>query len=666
MYNYTIQGIYLELIPLVFILLIFISIICYGIDRHRKGKKYYKIGLYLFIISLLFAIITYTNRYRFSLSQIIYLIDLVLFIYFVMKIRSPKIAQKVINIIFIITLFHFVFMYFKAPELIIPMVLGLLIRGAYALSYYLGTHLSENMYYESNIVIKKIKDVNIRFGLVYPNVYKVAMTSLGYQILYHLLNEREDTYCERIVYPYTRSIETNSPLSDFNIISFTLQFEQDYFNLIEILKKAEIPIKREERKNSDPLIIAGGPCVTANPMPLFDFIDIFIIGEGEEVLKELIEKYNELDNPKDNLKSFLDIEGLYIPKYDNKTEIALIEDMDKNYHITKPIVIESEDISYRPAFGNAILLNVSRGCSRGCRFCMSGYLYRPQRETSLEKLIEVAKISRENTNINRIALISYAVSDYSQIDELTSSLLDLGFEISTPSMRIETITNETLKFLKESGLRTLTIAPESIYKLRKSINKDISDDLIDNVVEKALKKGFNLKLYFIIGFPNETEEDILNLTKYIKSIEDKKNTINKKLSVKFSINALIPKAQTPLQWETYDYNAIKLKMRYLKKELKGINVKFDSAKYGLMQYVLSCAGRELGDLLEKYYDEKISTSIWKKYLPDYKLEDELPWSNIDIGLREDFLIEEYEKMQKNENTPWCESDRCYNCKYNCL
>ena len=298
MYNYTIQGIYLELIPLVFILLIFISIICYGIDRHRKGKKYYKIGLYLFIISLLFAIITYTNRYRFSLSQIIYLIDLVLFIYFVMKIRSPKIAQKVINIIFIITLFLFVFMYFKAPELIIPMVLGLLIRGAYALSYYLGTHLSENMYYESNIVIKKIKDVNIRFGLVYPNVYKVAMTSLGYQILYHLLNEREDTYCERIVYPYTRSIETNSPLSDFNIISFTLQFEQDYFNLIEILKKAEIPIKREERKNSDPLIIAGGPCVTANPMPLFDFIDIFIIGEGEEVLKELIEKYNELDNPK--------------------------------------------------------------------------------------------------------------------------------------------------------------------------------------------------------------------------------------------------------------------------------------------------------------------------------------------------------------------------------
>ena len=666
MYNYTIQGIYLELIPLVFILLIFISIICYGIDRHKKGKKYYKIGLYLFIISLLFAIITYTNRYKFSLSQIIYLIDLVLFIYFVMKIRSPKIAQKVINIIFIITLFHFVFMYFKAPELIIPMVLGLLIRGAYALSYYLGTHLSENMYYESNIVIKKIKDVNIRFGLVYPNVYKVAMTSLGYQILYHLLNEREDTYCERIVYPYTRSIETNSPLSDFNIISFTLQFEQDYFNLIEILKKAEIPIKREERKNSDPLIIAGGPCVTANPMPLFDFIDIFIIGEGEEVLKELIEKYNELDNPKDNLKSFLDIEGLYIPKYDNKTEIALIEDMDKNYHITNPIVIESEDIAYRPAFGNAILLNVSRGCSRGCRFCMSGYLYRPQRETSLEKLIEVAKISRENTNINRIALISYAVSDYSQIDELTSSLLDLGFEISTPSMRIETITDETLKFLKESGLRTLTIVPESIYKLRKSINKDISDDLIDNVVEKALKKGFNLKFYFIIGFPNETEEDILNLSKYIKSIDDKKNTINKKLSVKFSINALIPKAQTPLQWESYDYNAIKLKMRYLKKELKGINVKFDSAKYGLMQYVLSCAGRELGDLLEKYYDKKISTSIWKKYLPDYKLEDELPWSNIDIGLREDFLIEEYEKMQKNENTPWCESDRCYNCKYNCL
>lgn len=522
------------------------------------------------------------------------------------------------------------------------------------------------MLYESNIVKKKFNDVNLRFGLVYPNVYKVAMSSLGYQILYNLLNDRLDTWCERIIYPNTRSIETNSPLSNFHILSFTLQFEEDYFNLIEILKKSDIPIKREDRTDKDPLIIAGGPCVTANPMPLFDFIDIFIIGEGENVLNSIIDIYNDLDNPKENLESFLDIEGVYIPKYNNKTQISLIEDMDKTYHITNPIIVETDDEEYIPAFGNAILLNISRGCSRGCRFCMSGYLYRPTRETSLEKLIEIAKISRENSNINRVALIGPAVSDYSQIDELTSSLLDLGFEISTPSMRIETITEESLKSLKKSGLKTLTIAPESIYSLRKSINKDIPDELIDNVIETALQIGFNLKLYFIIGFPNETYEDLLSLSEYIKSINKQKNEINKRLSVKFSINPLIPKAQTPLQWETYNINTIKSKIRFLKKELNGINVKFNSAKIGLKQYILSCGGREIGELIEKSYDKKITSSTWKKHIPHYEPGDKLPWDNIDIGYREDFLIEEYEKIKKYEITPWCDVNSCYNCKYNCF
>ena len=401
-------------------------------------------------------------------------------------------------------------------------------------------------------------------------------------------------------------------------------------------------------------------------MPLFDFIDIFIIGEGENVLNSLIDTYNELDNVKDNLNSFLDIEGLYIPKFDNKTEISLVEDMDKTYHITNPIIVKTDNDDYKPAFGSSILLNISRGCSRGCRFCMSGYLYRPTRETSIEKLIEIAKISRENSGLNRIALIGPAVSDYSKIDELTSSLLDLGFEISTPSMRIETITEDSLKSLKESGLKTLTIAPESIYTLRKSINKDIPDELIDNVVETALKMGFNLKLYFIIGFPNESEDDLLSLSEYIKSINNKKNEINKKLSVKFSINPLIPKAQTPLQWETYDVNAIKSKIRYLKRELKGINVKFDSAKLGLKQYVLSCGGKDIGKLIEKSYNQTITTNMWKKHIPHYEIGDSLPWDNIDIGYRKDFLIEEYEKINKKEITPWCEVSKCYNCKYNCF
>ncbi|AGN17176.1 MAG: radical SAM protein [Methanobrevibacter boviskoreani] len=521
------------------------------------------------------------------------------------------------------------------------------------------------MIYEENIVQKKIQNIDIRFGLVYPNVYKIAMSSLGYQIIYNLLNDRDDCFCERIIFPNTRSIETNSPSSDFNILSFTIQFEEDYFNLVKILKESNIPLRREDRTDKDPLIIAGGPTVTANPMPIADFVDIFIIGEGENVLSEFLDLYREIPNPHENLDKFLDIESLYIPKFNNKTEISLIEDMDNGYHITYPIIIHTDDKEYTPVFQNAIMLNVSRGCSRGCRFCMSGYLYRPTRETSLEKLIEIAETSRKNSGLNRIALIGPAVSDYSRIDELIESLEERGFEISTPSMRIETITNKSLEYLKKSGLKTLTIAPESIYHLRKRINKDIPDELIDNLIDSALNIGFNLKFYFIIGFPNETKEDIIELKDYIKDIDSRKDKIDHSLSVKFSINPLIPKAQTPLQWDTYNMASIKKKIKYLKKELNGINLKFDSPKLGLKQYILSCGGKDISKLIEKSADENIGIKEWEKHVPQYNTDDKLPWDNIDLGYRKDFLKEEREKMDLNITTEWCQESKCYNCKYNC-
>ncbi|OWT32520.1 radical SAM protein [Methanobrevibacter sp. 87.7] len=519
------------------------------------------------------------------------------------------------------------------------------------------------MLYEENIVQKKLKNIKIRFGLIYPNIYKVAMSSLGYQILYNLINEINDTWCERIIYPKTRSIESNSPAKDFNILSFTIQFEEDYFNLVKMLAASDIPLYSKNRTSKDPLIIAGGPCVTANPMPLSPFIDMFIIGEGEMVLNDLIDIYRNLDNPREQLEEFLELDGIYIPKFNNKTDIVLVENMDKAYHIKYPIVIHTDNEDYKPVFGNGILLNVSRGCSRGCRFCMSGYLYRPKRESSLEKLIEISEIARKNSNLNRVTLIAPSVSDYSNINELTEELYKRGFEISTPSMRIETITEESLKSLKKSGQKTLTIAPESIYKLRRSINKDISDEKIEKICDLAIKIGFNLKLYFIIGFPNETNEDLKELAKYIKKIDSKKR---KGISIKFSINPLIPKAQTPLQWEEYNIKSIKSKIRYLKRQLKGINVKFDSAKIGLKQYVLSCGDENISELLEYSIQNKINTNTWKKYIPHYNINDELPWSNIDLGYNDNFLKEEREKMKNNEIIPWCDENKCYNCKYNCL
>ena len=413
--------------------------------------------------------------------------------------------------------------------------------------------------------------------------------------------------------------------------------------------------------------------------------------------------------------------------------------MAKTYHLTYPIVTETDDKDLIPAFSNSIFLNVSRACTRGCRFCMSSYMYRPLRETRLDDLLSIAEEARANTGLNKIVLIGAAVSDYSNINELTEELKERGFLVSTPSMRIESITRETLISLKSSGLKTLTIAPESIYSLRRRINKDIGDEDVFRVISDAVELGFNIKLYFLIGLPYETEEDICELADMIKQIDFMKynidsnsstsiklndnssksmsKTISKmdevslsnsvavvddvslsnsvavvdekskfqnspknhkfkkskkkpnlssksrkaKVSISFSVNPVIPKPHTPLQWETYDMKEIKSKIKYLKKNLRGIDIKFDSAKMGLIQYVLSCGGKDIGKLIEKSLNEKVSIKEWGENAPSYDLEDNLPWDPIDVSVSKEFLKEEYEKIRDSEQTPWCEDGPCYNC-----
>lgn len=530
------------------------------------------------------------------------------------------------------------------------------------------------MFYELNKCEKNPLRVDIRFASVYPNVYKTAMSSLGYQIIYGLVNERDDTYCERVVYPSVRSLETNSPLRDFDIISFTIQYEQDYFNVLEILNKAEIPLRRNDRTDKDPLIIAGGPCATANPLPLSDFIDVFVIGEAEVVLYDFLDCYLNLKNDgrfnRDDLSPFLDIESLYISEFKNKAKIAILDDMNNAYQLTRPIITQTDDDDLMPVFSNSIFLNVSRACTRGCRFCMSSYLYRPQREVNADLLVDTALKISENTGLKKINLIGAAVSDYSHIDYLIETLREKGFVVSTPSMRIESITKDILVSLRKSGLKTLTIAPESIESIRKKINKDIPDEKIFEVVRDAVELGFNIKLYFIIGLSSSSDEDIVELKDFIKIIDSMKYDIDSnsksssrkaKVSIKFSVNPLIPKPHTPMQWNSYDMKDIKSKIKYLKKNLKGVDIKFDSAKMGLIQYVLSCGDRDIGELLEKSLTRKISMKEWKENAPNYSLGDELPWDPIDVSVSKEFLISEHDKMGTEEQTPWCEEFGCYDC-----
>ncbi|ADP76829.1 Radical SAM domain protein [Methanothermus fervidus DSM 2088] len=508
---------------------------------------------------------------------------------------------------------------------------------------------------EHNVVIKNPKNVSVRFAICYPNVYKVAMSSLGFHILYNLLNSREDVWCERIIYPYSKSLESGTYLKDFDIVSFTVQYEEDYFNVLKMLKSSGIKLDKSERDENDPLIIAGGPCLTSNPLPMSKFIDLFVIGEGEEVLNKIVDTYLELENPRKEIDVFGEIEGVYIP--DKPVRRVIVKNMDKACHPIYQIVPETKDRRFIPALGHSFLLGVSRGCTRGCRFCMTGYIYRPRRETSLGKLIKIAERGREVTNLNKISLIGSSVSDYSKIEKLCESLFERNFKISMPSLRIDSLSNFLIKILAKSGTKTITLAPESTWNVRKILNKTITDEKVFEAVQNSIKAGLKIKMYFLVGVPGEDIKEVLEFMQKLLRIG--------KYRINFSVNPLIPKAHTPFQWVKFDFEDINKKIRFMKKKLR-YRAKFGNPKLALIQYVLSIGGKDVGELLERSVKSRISFREWMKKAKPWNVDDELPWKNIDVGLRDDFILEEYYKMKKGEITPWCEEGVCYGCQKKCL
>lgn len=535
----------------------------------------------------------------------------------------------------------------------------------------------------------------MRVCLIYPNTYPLGMTNLGFQTVYHLFNGLASCVCERAFLPekedlpeYSRtstpllSHESQTPVKEFDIIAFSLPFEEDYVNIPRLLGLARVPILSKERE-AGPIVIAGGVAVSLNPEPIADFIDIFLIGEGEGMAGTVIETYQKTRglSKAELIRAFDTIEWVYAPslydfEYDGvriknriiekgaKEKVKSAKGLDlKGLDLPQSFIL-TPDTEFRDTF----LMEVERGCGRGCRFCAAGFLYLPPRWRDIEDVKGAVKKGVESSG--RIGLIGTAVSEYPQIKETVSYGVALNGGVTLSSLRMDRLDPEFLRLLKDGGYKTITLAPEAgSQRMREVVNKGLTDDDIMEAITLVAEAGFlKVKLYFIVGLPSETDEDakaIVDMAKRIKAVL-------KRGEVSLSVNPFIPKPCTPFQWKGLEAEeVIERRLGIIDKGLsreKGIKLSAMGAKEALIQAYISRADRRAGRLIieaaEKNWNpilKKEREFIQASACLEKERDDILPWDIIDHGVRKAYLWKEYQKGLKRELTPPCDVGKCFRC-----
>nr|WP_231841004.1 TIGR03960 family B12-binding radical SAM protein [Deferribacter desulfuricans] len=539
-------------------------------------------------------------------------------------------------------------------------------------------------------------DYKVHFCLVFPDVYEVGMSHYGLKLLYENLNSQKDIFCERFFMPWIDaistfnkdifiSLESKTPLSNFDILGFSLQYELSYTNMLFILNKSEIPIKSAERTDQHPLIIAGGPC-TVNPAPVKDYIDVFFIGEMDEKLSEILNSYKNksFKNRLEKLKFFDSFEFTYVPSLnpDKKIKRFIYNKFSEEGFIKAPLVPNFSVVHDR------ISLEISRGCTRGCRFCQAGFIYRPSRERDVKSLINNALVQLENSGYFEISFLSLSAADYTKLEELLDKLnsivYDKNVSVSLPSVRADQIKSFIFRELSKVRKSGFTIAPEAgSQRLRNIINKNLTEEEIIEAVKLAKEGGFNhAKLYFMIGLPFEEISDVIAIADLAYKI---KKIVGKRFDISVSVSNFVPKPHTPFQWCGQDnYKNLEYKQNLLKEEFRKrrIKLKLHDIGQSILEACFSRGGDELNKILYDALSENIIFDGWSEFFNFKKweqifnknglniyeyasqlfdLEDNLPWDHIDTGISKDFLIKEYRKSSNGLVVNDCKTDKCYNC-----